>query len=383
MATLPTDYTDATTPTGALTELPATTTRGINAINAEINAKTPLGNVGVLQPVRVTGENAQTYTIASGTVTQIAGTTVDGVSVAVGDRVGVVGAPASTGAGGFQTNNPGNGIYVVTGNTTNITVVRATDMTGGVNPSGMSFVTREGSWANYTIYWDRGAGIGTFTWGTTALSYSGYGRFHGNLLTGQMSSTTVAQTLINKTMDGASNTFTNIPATAVVGLTSGNTSQQSQLVVAGTAYYVTGSSLTVPTNLAVGSRFRWTITLVKTAAGTGTFNIRIYRGTNGSTADTADVTQAVTAAATAVADALTVDVEIVVTATGATGSYYWAIVPANRVSATTGFATSSAFSGTVSSVALNTASLKFGLSFINVTGTPTITVPMVRANGYV
>ena len=38
MADLPVDYQDGTPPTGALTELPATGPRGVNAINARINA---------------------------------------------------------------------------------------------------------------------------------------------------------------------------------------------------------------------------------------------------------------------------------------------------------------------------------------------------------
>jgi hypothetical protein len=40
MAVLPTDYTDATTPTGATTEYPATTERGLNATHTQINANT-------------------------------------------------------------------------------------------------------------------------------------------------------------------------------------------------------------------------------------------------------------------------------------------------------------------------------------------------------
>lgn len=38
--TLPTNYQDVTTPTGALTEFPATTSRGLNAINTQVNANT-------------------------------------------------------------------------------------------------------------------------------------------------------------------------------------------------------------------------------------------------------------------------------------------------------------------------------------------------------
>jgi len=174
------------------------------------------------------------------------------------------------------------------------------------------------------------------------------------------------------------------------GMVNGNSSAQSQLTVSGTAYYITGSNVTVPVaSLAVGSRFRWTVAMRKDAAGTGTFQVRIYRGTNGSTSDTADTTQTL-GTQTAVIDNMTVDVDVVVTATGATGSYYWSIVPNNSISTTTtaaGFGvpkhTASLLSGTVSSVAMNTALLKFGLGFIATTGTPTIVIPMVRAQAYV
>jgi hypothetical protein len=170
-----------------------------------------------------------------------------------------------------------------------------------------------------------------------------------------------------------------------VGPTANLTALQSQVTVAGTVYYVTGSGLLVPTDLAVGSRCRWTIAMAKTAAGTGAFNIHIKRGTAGTTADTSDVTQSI-GTGTAVVDNMMLDIELTVTAVGASGSYFWCISPTTRASTTTpaGFGTpfgpTGQFSGTVSAVALNTASLKFGIAFANVTGTPTITVPMVRAN---
>jgi len=137
--------------------------------------------------------------------------------------------------------------------------------------------------------------------------------------------------------------------------------------------------------MVVGTRFVWRVAMTKTAAGTGAFQIAIYRGTNGTTADTQDVLQTI-GTQTAVTDNMTVDVEVVVTATGATGSYYWSIIPNNGAASGTGFGvtvgTSAYFSGTVSSVAMNTANLNFGLGFIATTGTPTITIPFVQANAY-
>jgi hypothetical protein len=178
-----------------------------------------------------------------------------------------------------------------------------------------------------------------------------------------------------------------IPATEIPsGITNGNTALQSQVVVSATSYYITNSNLNLPNpmkvGLVVGSRFRWTIAMAKTAAGTGTFQIKLYRGTNGSTADTADVTQTI-GTQTAVVDNMTVDVEIVVTTIGAAGAYFWSIIPTNKAITATGFGVATGptgqFSGTVSGVALNTAALKFGIGFVATTGTPTITVPMVRA----
>lgn len=122
--------------------------------------------------VRVAAEAGLTYTIASGTVTTINGTTIDGITVAVGDRIVIVGAPAATGAGANSTNQPGNGIYIVTAVATNISVARSTDMSGTAMPYGSQVYVRDGaSWGGWSLYFDRGSGQNTFTWGTTALQY--------------------------------------------------------------------------------------------------------------------------------------------------------------------------------------------------------------------
>lgn len=156
----------------------------------------------------------------------------------------------------------------------------------------------------------------------------------------------------------------------------------SQVTVSGTAYYITGSAINVSAGLQVGSTFTWRLWMSKTAAGTGTFQMRIYRGTNGSTADTADVTSTIGAVQTPVVDSMVVDVTITITATGASGSYFWTICPMNKAATATGFGiatgTTGLFSGTVSAVALNTASLKFGMSFISTTGTPTVRVVQIN-----
>lgn len=86
----------------------------------------------------------ETFTIASGSVTQIAGTTVDGRSPAIGDLILVKDAPAATGAGSVNSTQPGNGLYRVTGNTTNLTLVRADDMSGANLPAGVYVFVEDG-----------------------------------------------------------------------------------------------------------------------------------------------------------------------------------------------------------------------------------------------
>lgn len=204
--------------------------------------------------------------------------------------------------------------------------------------------------------------------------------------------TTASQTLTNKTLTspsvGGTPVFTTgIPAANLPdGLINGNTSTQSQLVVSATSYYIAGSNLTLPATLkagmAVGTRFRWRVAMAKTNAGTGAFAIEIRRGTAGTVSDTADVSQSI-GTQTAAVDSMVVDVEMVVTTTGATGAYYWTIIPTHQAITATGFGVATGatgqFSGTVSSVAMNTTSLIFGLSFKATTGTPTVTVPLVQA----
>ena len=165
-----------------------------------------------------------------------------------------------------------------------------------------------------------------------------------------------------------------------------NSSQaaQSQLVSSGTAYYITHSDLDMPAayTLAIGAgtRLKWRMGLTKTAAGTGTFQIIIYMGTNGSTSDTAEVTQTI-GTQTAVADNMEVDVTVTFTSTSA---FYWSMVPRQSAASGTGFglvypAAAAQFTGTVSGLTTTTASLKFGLGVVFTTGTPTFVVNMVNS----
>jgi hypothetical protein len=218
-----------------------------------------------------------------------------------------------------------------------------------------------------------------------------YGEPTGALATGILKNTTSTgqHTIATDGTDYYSSAQA-IPAANVPnGITTINTAIQSQITVAGTYYYITGSALTMPATSKTGggmstsTTMEWRFMMAKTAAGTGAFNIRIYRGINGSIGDTADVTQSI-GTQSAVVDTATVVVTLKVTATGATGSYTWGIAVLHKAATAAGFGVTDAapfFTGTVSSVAMNTASLKFGLAFASITGTPTVQV--AECCGYV
>jgi hypothetical protein len=166
-----------------------------------------------------------------------------------------------------------------------------------------------------------------------------------------------------------------------------NQAAQSQVVVSATEYYITHSDLDMPaaytTAIAAGTTMHWRIALTKTAAGTGTFQILLKKGTNGSTADTSIVTQTI-GTQTAAADNMEADISL--TWTSATAAY-WTIIPHQAASTGTGFglvypAAAAQFSGTISGQTTTTVSDKYGLSVIFTTGTPTFVVNMVQAQAF-
>jgi len=172
------------------------------------------------------------------------------------------------------------------------------------------------------------------------------------------------------------------------GIINSNTALQSQVVSSGTAYYITNSNINVPaspkTGIVVGTTMWWDVIMTKTAAGTGTFQIVIYTGTNGTTSDTASVSQSI-GTQTAAVDTMRLLVKIVFTAVGASGSFFWSITPITKAATAAGFGVATGtgvFTGTVSSFNTTTSNLKFGLGFIATTGTPTITIPCVLAQSF-
>lgn len=176
-------------------------------------------------------------------------------------------------------------------------------------------------------------------------------------------------------------------AVASTALYNFNRAAQSQLTVSTTEYYITRSDLDMPavytTAIAVGTTMRWRVSLTKDANGTGTFQVLLKKGTNGSIADTSIVTQAI-GTQTAAADNMEMDVQL--TWTSATAAY-WTIIPHQAAASGVGFglvypAAAAQFSGTISGQTTTTPSDKYGLSLIFTTGTPTFVVNEVQAQAF-
>jgi hypothetical protein len=166
-------------------------------------------------------------------------------------------------------------------------------------------------------------------------------------------------------------------------------SQQSQVTVAATKYYITGSGIATPTTYVgyqVGTTWVWRVSgIVKNANGTGLTTFYVFDGTNGTTADTAGITQAWGAAGTAVADVAELDVVCKVTSiSSGTATVNCGLSPEHHL-ATTGWATT-AVGGYNASFTFNTATsgLIFGLGWSIASGgtMPTVTIASVNAQAY-
>lgn len=114
----------------------------------------------------------ETFTIASGSVTQISGTTLNGQSPAVNDYVLVKDAPASTGTGSAGSSQPGNGLYIVTSNTTNLSLSRATAMSGSNGPAGSFVFIEGGTQANNGYAVATPSTSAAFTYGTGNIAWT-------------------------------------------------------------------------------------------------------------------------------------------------------------------------------------------------------------------
>jgi hypothetical protein len=454
-----------------------------NNVAAAVNANTVTVASAPLS-VRAATTGSETYTLSGGSVTQIAGTTIDGVTMAVGDTFLTKDAPASSGTGSPLSTQPANGIYEITAAGSNLTVARIANMSSAsaaTSPAGnVAFVqngtanaftlwqvsnpttpstaftygTNSMAWkavllnlgavgssilpsatTTYNIggtsyYWNNAyienvyatalylangsgnteliassdAGGQTLTLPATATSDTLVGRASTDTLTNKTltsptingatiteSPTIATPTISSPTITGTPVFSSGIPkANLPNGIITFNTSLQSQATGAGTDYYITNSGLAVPASpkngIIVGTTFLWDLVIAKNAAGTGAFSIIIYRGTNGSTSDTADETLSF-GTSTAVADTMNINVMVTVTTAGSSGAYYWAITPVHQAASGAGFGIAEGAltqSGTVSSVNLSTAQLIFGIGFSVASGgtMPTVTIPMVFGQAY-
>lgn len=130
--------------------------------------------------VRAATTGAETYTIVSGSVTVINGTTIDVVSVAVNDPILIKDAPIASGAGSLNSAQAANGVYYVTGLVGgNMQVARCATMSAASsqpNPAGRVAIVRAGGAVNASSLFmvTTPSGVGTFTWGTTAMQWTKY-----------------------------------------------------------------------------------------------------------------------------------------------------------------------------------------------------------------
>ena len=115
---------------------------------------------------------SETFTVSAGSVSQIGGTVVDGVSPNVNDLVLVKDAPASTGTGSVRSSVPGNGLYIVTSNTTNLSVSRATAMSSSNSPVGAFVFTTGGTTNAGAGYVVTTPASGAFTYGSGSIQWT-------------------------------------------------------------------------------------------------------------------------------------------------------------------------------------------------------------------
>jgi|SRR5581483_47276 len=207
----------------------------LSQLQAYVQGLSPKGSV----VAATTG--SETFTIASGSVTQISGTTVDGVSPAVGDRILIKNAPAATGVGtadstGAGTDQPANGIYTISSNTTNLTVARDSTsnqpLSGSVQPTG-AYVLIDAGTSNKGLGYmvtDPPSPDTAFTYGTTNMQWTKFTNAAGVTTVSVVSANGFAGTVANATTTPAITV-----STSVTGVLKGNGTAISA-ATAGTDY---------------------------------------------------------------------------------------------------------------------------------------------------
>lgn len=157
------------------------------------------------------------------------------------------------------------------------------------------------------------------------------------------------------------------------------TAAPAQAFTAGTAAYITGSVVTIPsTGLRVGATITWRVIMSKTAAGTTAGTIAIYSGTSG-TVPASDTSRQsfTTGTPTAIADTAVYTVTAYVSTGGAT-TVLWSNLTMTHNTANTGFANASGVAVYGTSASFNsTTNTKIGL--VMNTGTASVvTVQQVQ-----
>lgn len=163
-----------------------------------------------------------------------------------------------------------------------------------------------------------------------------------------------------------------------------NFSTAVQTPAAATLVYIVGSNLAIPTNkIQIGTCFRWTFDITKTAAGTATSAFAIVVGTNGSTADTARVSFTKPAGTAAVDTGIVTITAVCRGPLSASGILVGNFQMTHNAAPTTGhFVTDSVSLNTVSAAFdVTTAALIVGL--VVTTGlADAITIQMVQAEAW-
>jgi hypothetical protein len=231
----------------------------------------------------------ETYTIASGAVTVISGTTLDGQSPNVGEYILIKDAPASSGTGSVGSSEPANGLYLVTSNTTNLSVSRSADETGSLSPAGSYVFIESGTaWAATGWVVSTPNTNAAFTYGSGNIAYtqfSGAGDITvdstltktGNQLsrpaiTGDITISTGSNA---STIASAAVTLTkmaNLAANSVIGNTTGSGATPTAVTLAAAATASSVAYRDANANLTVNSIIEGSQT-VTSAAGTTTLTV--------------------------------------------------------------------------------------------------------------
>lgn len=139
-------------------------------------------SLDIKDSVRAATTGAESYTISGGAVIQITGLTIDGVTLNINDRVLVKNAPAVTGSGAgggsAETTQPANGIYYVSANTTNLTLIRTidADVSADVTAGLFVFVTEGNNAADTGFVLTTNDTVTLNTTGLTFTQFSGAGQ---------------------------------------------------------------------------------------------------------------------------------------------------------------------------------------------------------------